>query len=352
MKVSDRSTTSFTTVPPERRVRTVLVGAGGMGVVWAQRLVARPEVELVGWVDLDAARLAAGADTLDAPEIELATSLGAAAAVAVPDLVVDVTVPASHRSVTEEALELGAAVLGEKPMAATMADARAMVATAERTGGLYVVSQTRRHHRSLRSLKEEISALGRIGIIDAGFYLAPRFGGFRDAMEHPLLLDMSIHAMDTARFLHASPPVAVMCDAYNPPWSWYAGSAAATAVFELADGARFTYQGCWCAEGSDASVTSWNAQWRVVGEHGTALWDGESAAQLCSTAGQRSVGSRGPAAAESVDGVLAEMLVALRTGVIPPNECHENLLTLAMVHAAVRSSDERRRVEIAEVLAG
>ena len=66
--------------------------------------------------------------------------------------------------------------------------------------------------------------------------------------------------------------MAVYCEEYNPSWSWYAGNANATAVFEMDGGARFVYNGSWCSPGAE---TSWNAAWRVSGEHGTALWDGD-----------------------------------------------------------------------------
>ena len=53
-----------------------------------------------------------------------------------PDVVVDVTTPQSHRDVTVQALAAGLPVLGEKPMADSMAHARQMVAVAERAGQL------------------------------------------------------------------------------------------------------------------------------------------------------------------------------------------------------------------------
>jgi predicted dehydrogenase len=58
---------------------------------------------------------------------------------------VDVTVPEAHRDVTLQALAAGVPVLGEKPMASSMDEARAMVAASERAGKLYMVSQSRRY---------------------------------------------------------------------------------------------------------------------------------------------------------------------------------------------------------------
>jgi predicted dehydrogenase len=47
---------------------------------------------------------------------------------------------------------------------------------------------------------------------------------------------------------------------------------------------------------------------------------------------------------------LAAILDALQSGDTPETVAHDNLLSLAMVEAAVRSSRQRRTVEIGDVL--
>ncbi len=93
-------------------------------------------------------------------------------------------------------------------------------------------------------------------------------------MSNVLLLDMAIHTFDAARFVCDADPVAVYCDEFNPPWSWYRGNASSTVIFEMSGGLRYTYRGSWCAEGR---ATSWEAEWRAVGPNGTATWDGHVA---------------------------------------------------------------------------
>ena len=46
-------------------------------------------------------------------------------------------------------------------------------------------------------------------------------------------------------------------------------------------------------------------------------------------------------------GALREMLRFLRTGERPQTECHDNIKSLAMVHAAVASSRAAKRVTVA-----
>ena len=93
-------------------------------------------------------------------------------------------------------------------------------------------------------------------------------------MGSPLLLDMAIHTFDAARYLSSADPVSVYCEEFNPPWSWYAGDAAATAIFEMTGGLRYTYRGSWCSEGHH---TAWESEWRAVGPNGTATWNGQDA---------------------------------------------------------------------------
>jgi predicted dehydrogenase len=167
-------------------------------------------------------------------------------------------------------------------------------------------------------------------------------------MAYPLLVDMAIHQFDLARDLIGTEPVAVYCDSYNPGWSWYRGDAAAQVVFEFTGGARFSFTGSWCSAGLE---TSWNGIWRVSGSGGSALWDGDHEPTAADVSGQpiTAVVGDGP---EQIAGSLAEFLAAMRTGALPSGEAHSNVLSLAMVEAAIRSATEGRRVLIAEVLDG
>ena len=47
---------------------------------------------------------------------------------------------------------------------------------------------------------------------------------------------------------------------------------------------------------------------------------------------------------------MAEFLGVLGTGTVPSGEAHTNVLSLAMVEAAIKSAGEGRRVLIADVL--
>jgi len=333
--------------------KALIVGAGGMGRSWGHNLKACEQTDIVGWVDIRPDAAAQAANELELSGIHTGDDLKRAIAETKPDFVVDVTIPEAHRDVTVTALNAGLPVLGEKPMASSMAEAREMVAASEKAGKLYMVSQSRRYdsriHAYRKLIEENLSA---VGILNSDFYIGAHFGGFRDEMPSPLLLDMAIHTLDAARYLSGADPVAVYCEEFNPSWSWYRGDVCATAIFEMTGGLRYTYRGSWCSEGRH---TSWEAEWRAVGPQGTAIWDGHETIVADIVTGTegffRPTETRKAEIIESPRGIagsLRDFLNALQTGATPMGECHDNIKSLNMVFAAIESAKRGQRIPVAE----
>lgn len=327
-------------------VRLIQVGAGSMGRAWLQVIADSGAVELVGLVDLDTDAARQAADAAGFTSVAVAASLDDLLSRVTADAVVNVTIPTAHASVSTTALLHGLPVLCEKPLAESVGTGLSMIAAAELSGELLMVSQSRRYWRNLSALRQQIAQLGALGTIDCAFFKAPHFGGFRDEMAFPLLIDMAIHQFDLARDLIGAEPVAVYCDSYNPGWSWFAGDAAAAVQFEFADGTHFSFSGSWCSPGLE---TSWNGSWRISGEHGSAVWDGDHEPVAAAADGQPILGAVSDEP-EQIAGSLAEFVTALGTDAVPWGEVHSNVLSLAMVEAAITSAAEGRRVLIAEVL--
>ncbi len=331
--------------------KALLVGAGGMGRAWGKNLNENPQVEIAGWVDLRPEAAAEAAEQLKLCGLHVGDDLGKALAETRPDFVVDVTIPEAHRDVTLQALAFGVPVLGEKPMASSMAEAREMVAASEKANKLYMVSQSRRYDSRIHAYRKLIEEqIGAPGILNSDFYIGAHFGGFRDEMPSPLLLDMAIHTLDAARYLSGLDPVSVYCEEFNPSWSWYQGNACATAIFEMSGGLRYTYRGSWC---SDGRHTSWEAEWRAVGAQGTATWDGHSAIEADTITDndgffrptEKHTGQPVDAPG-GINGSLRDFLNALETGATPMGECHDNIKSLAMVFAAIESAREGKRIPV------
>lgn len=323
------------------QLRLVLVGAGGMGRAWAQVIRDNPHAALVGVVDIDeqAARDVAGNDAVAGTDVlEVARASGATA-------VVDVTIPAAHHPITTAALLAGYDVLGEKPVTETVAQALSLVAATHLSGRRFIVSQSRRFNVQAFRYRAFARALGTAGTLASEFFKAPHFGGFREEMAHPLLVDMAIHQLDLARFLLDADPVAVYAESFNPPWSWFDGDASAIATFEMSTGARYVFTGSWCAPGLE---TSWNAAWRLSSEHGSATWDGDGDPVLGATSEVDVADVVDPG--RELSGSLAAFVAGIGDPEPMMGEVADNVLSLAMVEAAVESAETGMRVAIDDVL--
>ena len=332
---------------PGQKVRVIQVGAGGMGQAWLRNDAENDDVELVGIVDLNLDAARAGASVYGDDSIPVHTDLATLIEQVRPDAILDITVPVAHHPVTTDSLFSGLPVLGEKPAAQTVAEALSLAAAAEVTGELFMVSQSRRYNDQLVAFKQQAGLLGDLGSVTTEFAKAPHFGGFREEMDNVLLLDMAIHPFDSVRYLLDRDPVAVYCESYNPSWSWYRGDAAASAVFEFEGGIRYTYAGSWCAPGAE---TSWNGAWRISGANGSALWDGDTAPASEVPDGDPGALPALPSVGAEIAGSLNLFVSALRSGETPDGEVHGNVMSLAMVEAAIESKDTGARITIDDVL--
>lgn len=331
----------------------VLVGVGGMGQAWLAAIQDCPDVELVGVVDLNTAAVGQVAGDLG-PGIAIGTDSVEIAARSRAQAVIDVTVPSAHHPVTTAALFAGLPVLGEKPVASSVAQGLSLAAAAQITGELFMVSQSRRYNQQLWDFKAQISGLGPVGVLTTEFFKAPHFGGFRDDMEHPLLLDMAVHQLDMARYLLQEEPISVYCEEYNPNWSWYRGDAGSTAIFQMASGARYIFTGTWCSPGLE---TSWNGAWRASTEHGSARWNGDDDPEIHDTrtspAGTKAIHhqtgrTEASLPGEGIAGSLREFVHALRSGNQPMGAVQSNISSLAMVEAAIESAATGARILLAD----
>jgi predicted dehydrogenase len=321
----------------------------------AEHPLLKGRVEIVGLVDLDRATAEARAAEFGLSTAVIGTDLDAVLGQTEPDILFDVVVPVARAGVVATGLRHGCHVLSEKPMAATLAAGREMIAQAAAAGRVHAVVQNRRFIAGVRRIRRliESGALGGVTALHCDFFVGAHFGGFREQMENVLLLDMAIHTLDAARFMAGVAPKAVYCLETNPRGSWYAHGAAANAIFEFDQGVVFNYRGSWCAEGAN---TSWEAAWRIVGTKGTLTWDGGDEFVANGVAGDsgffrdlKPIDVPEPADIDQTHGhasVLADFLDAIVGGRAPETVGSDNIKSLAMVFGAIESARTGQRVQI------
>lgn len=338
-------------------LRAALVGCGAMSRAWLQAAAKIPGLRIVALADLEHPRAQDRAAEFDLKDAVIVGNVQDAIKQSRPDLVFDVVVPSARYEVVRAGLAAGCHVLSEKPMAQTLDEARDLVARAQEAVRIHAVVQNRRYVAGVRRIARALKggAIGDIASVHADFFLAPHFGGFREEMDHVLLLDMAIHTFDALRCMTGLAALGVYCCEWNPPSSWYRQGSSAAAIFELETGAAFVYRGSWCAPGLP---TSWEAGWRFVGAKGTLVWDGADAIRIeALTSGERQglfdpvKPVEPPALAESDRigghfGVLSDFVAAVREGSEPETSGRDNIRSLAMVFGAIESAEAQRRISI------
>ncbi|WP_321829363.1 Gfo/Idh/MocA family oxidoreductase [Thalassovita sp.] len=135
--------------------RVLIAGLGNMGLSHALAHHKHPEAEIVGLVNRSG--------VVTHPELgqyPAFSDFETALAETKPDLAVIATYSDSHADYACAAMEAGAHVFIEKPLATTVADAERVVAKAKETGRKLVVGNILRHHPSWVRLIKEARDLG------------------------------------------------------------------------------------------------------------------------------------------------------------------------------------------------
>jgi predicted dehydrogenase len=326
-------------------MRVLLAGLGNRGRVWARLIAEHPELDLVGVVDTDPARLAGcSAPCFAAIEAGLAATS--------PDIVVLATPPDGHREQAETAFAAGVATLCEKPLTLDLEDAVAIVDMAEARGVTLSVGLNFR----FLPVSQALQAL----LAEAPFG-APGFGSFqywrnRDwwrpgmntyprEMRHPMMLEQTIHHLDLIRFCYGREVEAVSCRSWNPPWSVYRHDANVSCLLSLEGGLEVDYLGTWTG--------GWNQLkflWRTDCPQGVIvqreLFEGLATAKSDDKA---LTDIKLPPCEPFVDdtrALLDAFVRAVASGQAPPCSGRDHLQTLALCLAAIESDETGSRVDV------
>jgi predicted dehydrogenase len=136
-------------------IRVLIAGLGNMGLSHALAHHHHPDAQIVGLVNRSG--------QVDKSELQgypAFSDFHTALAETAPDLVVIATYSDSHADYACAAMEAGAHVFVEKPLATTVEDARRVVAKAVETGRKLVIGYILRHHPSWMRLISEARDLG------------------------------------------------------------------------------------------------------------------------------------------------------------------------------------------------
>ena len=156
-------------------VDAVLVGCGAMSKAWLEAADRIDGLSIVGLVDLDLDRARSRAAEFRLDRAAIGASLDTMLESRRADVVFDVVVPAARAPIAYSAFGRGCHLLSEKPLAASLEEARAVVAAARKADRLHAVVQNRRYHPGVRRIRRflDSGALGRLQASIATFSSPP-----------------------------------------------------------------------------------------------------------------------------------------------------------------------------------
>lgn len=166
------------------RMRAGVIGVGHLGRHHARILAALDTVDLVAVADINAARAA-----------EIASAHGTRPLTDYRDLfgqvdAVSIAAPTElHHQIALPFLERGVAVLVEKPMARSLAEADALIAAARTSGATLAVGQTERYNPAIAAVMPLVTS--------PRFIEVHRLGVFPErSLDIDVIFDLMIHDLD------------------------------------------------------------------------------------------------------------------------------------------------------------
>jgi predicted dehydrogenase len=166
------------------RLKVAVIGVGHLGQHHARLLASMEDVELVGVVDTRPGR----ADEIAARVGTRAYTNGAELPPGV-DAVIIAVPTGSHVDVAMPFIERGVAVLVEKPLAGSIADADRLIEAAERHGAMLAAGHTERFNPAVAAAFPLVSA--------PRFIEVHRLGTFPDrSLDIDVIFDLMIHDLD------------------------------------------------------------------------------------------------------------------------------------------------------------
>ncbi len=347
------------------RTRTLRIGCIGAGMIMAECHLAAyaeagfPVVAIASRTPANAAKVAERwgiARVHDTPE----------ALIADPQVeIVDLAFPPDQQpALIRAALKAPhvRAILAQKPLALSLAEAVALRDEAKAAGKILSVNQNMRYDQSMRVLKQIIDAgdLGDIVFAEIDMHAIPHWQGFLAGYDRLTLANMSVHHLDVLRFLLGDPEEITTLARKDPRTTFAHRDGITVSTLKFPGGAMaVSIEDVWSGPRAEGYADDQHIRWRVDGTDGVARgtigWP-TGAASTLSYASTRTTGGQWVTPTwetmwfpHAFIGVMEQLQHAVATGTEPALSVADNVRTMALVEAGYRSMAEGRTVRLSEI---
>lgn len=281
--------------------------------------------------------------------------------------VLDIAVPPQHQpDLILEACKKGTVkgILAQKPLALDYSTALSLVEACEAAGIVLAVNQNMRFDPSV----VEASALLKNGRLGEPVFTTidmrgiPHWQPWQEELQCATLKIMSIHHLDCIRHWHGDPE-AIYCSTRNDPRTKFPHhDGICTSILEYPDGFRATIiDDVWTGPAHEGCPGDIRIEYRIEGTNGLAIgnigwcqdpYTSPSSLRHAAKGDDDFIQSdlKGSWFPDAFGGTMLDLLNALHDGQTPMLNARDNLKTIALVEAAVISSQEKRRVKLDEIL--
>lgn len=280
--------------------------------------------------------------------------------------VLDIAVPPNAQaSLIFEACRRGTVqgILAQKPLGMNYAEAVEVVRACEKAGIALGVNQNMRYDQSVRAGKTLLQSgvLGEPVLATIEMRGIPHWMPWQGELGWVTLRIMSIHHLDTLRYWFGEPE-RIFCSVRPDPRTRFPHQDGICAyILEYASGLRCVcLDDTWTGPAKEGCPGENYIRWRIEGLDGLAIGDIGWCKDPYTTPSTLKFATKGdskfhqPTWPESwfpdaFIGTMAQLLVALETGVEPEISGRDNLHTMALVEAAYQSTAEHRAVALSEI---
>lgn len=341
-------------------MKIIQVGSSGWAAGWLEYIHNDPDCEMVALVSrggptLEAAKEKWGiSDDICCTDYDEALKREA-------DLVIVALPHKFHIDYAKKAVLSGKNVIIEKPLCDNLDEAKEFLRFMEGRKEKAFVSQNYRFRPQLWQMK---ASFGDEGIGNPAWAnVVFRHGvthernsektawqrkDWRQQQTSLLLLEVAIHHFDMLRFISGSNVRSVYARGWNPEWSDLNGIGSAFIMLDFENGFRANYS---VTEKSIGFPTGYQADWIMQTDKGSVKWENDEPNKL-----DMSVDAQGSMAEDFYfpgkdrAGVLSEVKRQLKgeAGAVP--EVFDNINSLAVSFAVLKSLEEDRPVLISEIL--
>jgi predicted dehydrogenase len=254
------------------------------------------------------------------------------------------------------------AILAQKPLALSLAEAIALRDEAEKAGKIVSVNQNMRYDQSMRVLKQimDSGALGDVVFAQIDMHAIPHWQTFLEDYDRLTLSNMAVHHLDIMRFLFGEPDEITTLTRKDPRTSFEHSDGITVSTLKFPSGVMaVSLEDVWSGPRQDGYRDDQHISWRVDGTEGVAKgtigWPKGVASTLTYASTKATKGEWVTPEWDTMwfphafIGVMEQLQHAVNSGEPPALSIADNVRTMQLVEAGYRSIDQRRTVKLSEI---